>query len=359
MNFEENLKNFINRVDTIKGDIATEEATKTSVIMPFFQILGYDVFNPLEFIPEYTADVGIKKGEKVDYAVCINGDLTLIIEAKSINQNLEKHDSQLFRYFGTTTAKFAILTNGIVYRFFTDLEEQNKMDNTPFFEINLLEITENDISELKKFCKENFDLNLILDTASELKYLSLIKKVLKEEFTNPSDDFVRFILSQGIWDGVKTQSIVDKYKPTIKKSIAQYINELVNDKIQNALKEDSPTQEIIQAPLPNEPDSIPLEEVSNILTTEEELQSFYIIKSILRNKIELNRITYKDTASYFSILLDEKVSKWVCRIFIKEKIKYVIIPNNSINEKYTLSTLDCIYDLSDKLCQRLDELVNS
>ena len=137
MAFEENLKNLITRIKSMKNSISTEEATKTSIIMPFFQILGYDVFNPVEFIPEYTADVGIKKGEKVDYAICLNDKLTILIEAKSINQQLEKHDSQLFRYFGTTAAKFAILTNGLIYRFYTDLDEQNRMDSTPFFEIDL------------------------------------------------------------------------------------------------------------------------------------------------------------------------------------------------------------------------------
>lgn len=224
MGFEESLKGLIERIRDQKDSIATEEATKTSVIMPFFQVLGYDVFNAKEFIPEFTTDVGIKKGEKIDYAIFLNGELTLLIEAKSINEQLEKHDSQLFRYFGTSSAKFAILTNGLVYRFYSDLDEQNKMDNSPFFEINLLDISDSEIIELKKFCKENFDLSMILDTASELKYLGLIKKVLKDELSNPSDEFIRFILSQGVYDGMKTQNIVDKYKPTVKKSITQYIN---------------------------------------------------------------------------------------------------------------------------------------
>lgn len=181
MSFEENLKSFASRIDNLKGNIATEEATKTSLIMPFFQMLGYDVFNPMEFIPEFTADVGIKKGEKVDYAISLNGKITILIEAKCINEQLDKHDSQLFRYFGTTEAKFGILTNGIIYKFYSDLEEPNKMDTSPFFQIDLTDLADNEITELKKFSKENFDLNRILDTASELKYLGLIKKALKEE----------------------------------------------------------------------------------------------------------------------------------------------------------------------------------
>lgn len=95
--------------------------------MPFFSLLGYDVFDPHEFIPEFTADVGIKKGEKVDYAITKDGKPIILIEAKWCGDNLEKHGSQLFRYFGTTSAKFGILTNGIIYKFYTDLDESNKM----------------------------------------------------------------------------------------------------------------------------------------------------------------------------------------------------------------------------------------
>ncbi|UYO61862.1 type I restriction enzyme HsdR N-terminal domain-containing protein [Acetobacterium wieringae] len=357
MSFEEKLREFIERVKKTKDNIATEEATKTSIVMPFFQILGYDVFNPTEFIPEYTADVGIKKGEKVDYAILLNGELTLLIEAKSINEQLEKHDSQLFRYFGTTAAKFAILTNGLVYRFYSDLDEQNKMDSSPFFEINLLDISDSEIIELKKFCKDNFDLSMILDTASELKYLGLIKKVLKDEFANPSDDFIRFILSQGVYDGMKTQNTVEKYRPTVKKSISQYINELVNDKIQNALKSDESFEPKTVQQFEEVDESSQISSVSNIITTDEEIECFFIIKSILHNAVDLNRIGYKDTASYFSVIIDGKVTKWICRIFLKENTKYIIIPNCDSNEKIMIENLDDIYTYSDQLVARLNNLV--
>ena len=151
--FEEKLKAFVERINLIKDSILTEEATKTSLVMPFFGLLGYDIFNPLEFVPEFTADFGIKKGEKVDYVIALNGEPNILIEAKSVNEKLEKHDSQLFRYFGTLNAKFAILTNGIIYKFYTDLDMPNKMDDAPFLTIDLLNIRDSDIAELKKFEK--------------------------------------------------------------------------------------------------------------------------------------------------------------------------------------------------------------
>ena len=147
MDFNESLAQFIKRVESLKDSIQTEEATKTAIIMPFFSLLGYDVFNPNEFAPEYTADVGIKKGEKVDYAILQEGVPVVIIEAKVISRSLEKQDSQLFRYFSTTPAKIAILTNGLRYRFFTDLENQNRLDVVPFLDFNLLNMRDHQIED--------------------------------------------------------------------------------------------------------------------------------------------------------------------------------------------------------------------
>ena len=150
MEFNESIRQFSERVSILKNTVSTEESTKMSLIVPLFQILGYDVFNPIEFCPEYTADVGIKKGEKVDYAILEDGKPNILIECKSCSEQLDKHSSQLFRYFSTTPAKFGILTNGIIYRFYTDLEESNKMDLVPFLEINMENIKDSSINELKK-----------------------------------------------------------------------------------------------------------------------------------------------------------------------------------------------------------------
>ena len=168
MDFSDKVKQFSREVESKKDDLLTEEATKTALILPFFQLLEYDVFNPHEFIPEYTADVGTKKGEKVDYAVMREGKPIILIEAKAVADDLTKHDAQLFRYFTATEAKFAILTNGVSYKFYTDLEESNKMDEKPFLEINMLDLVETQIGELKKFTRENFDIDTIFNTASEL-----------------------------------------------------------------------------------------------------------------------------------------------------------------------------------------------
>ncbi len=347
--FEEKIKTFIGRIEDLKENIKTEEATKTSLIMPFFALLGYDVFNPTEFVPEFVADVGIKKGEKVDYAIILDNEPTILIEAKSVTEVLEKHDSQLFRYFGTSKAKFAILTNGIEYKFFTDLDEVNKMDSSPFLIINLLNLRDSDIAELKKFTKDAFDKNNILNSASELKYCGMIKAFLKQEFSSPSDDFVKLILSSEIYSGRLYQNIVDRFRPLVKKSFSQYINEIVNDKIKTALSNDDtaePNEQIADNAADDE------KQHSEIITTAEELQAFYIIKSILGDCVPLDRITHKDTVSYFSVLLDNRVTRWICRLYFKENVKYLIIPDGDVQEKISLESLSDLYSLSEKLKSR-------
>lgn len=348
MSFEEKLKNYVSRIESIKNNIQTEEATKTSLIMPFFQMLGYDVFNPNEFIPEFIADIGIKKGEKVDYAIVLNDEVVMLIEAKPISEKLEKHSSQLFRYFGTSKAKFAILTNGNNYKFYTDLEKTNVMDSVPFLDVNIDDLSDSEIQELKKFQKDNFDINEIFSTASNLKYLNQIKKVLKEEFANPSDELVKLILNQGIYEGVKTSAIIEKYKPIIKRSFNSYLNELVNSRLQNAINK----EETI-----DEPDNIPREE--KIITTSDEIQSYYIVKSILSEYCSPKKIYYKDTESYFGILYDNKVTKWICRVYLKESVKYIIIPNKDKKDiRYELTNIEDIYKLKDYLIERLSVFEN-
>lgn len=346
MEFEEKIKEFSERVKKLKNSISTEEATKTSLIMPFFSLLGYDVFNPNEFTPEFIADVGIKKGEKVDYAITLNNEVAILIEAKSVNENLQKHDSQLFRYFGTTSAKLAILTNGVKYKFYTDLDETNKMDSTPFLEVDLLDLKDSDINEIKKFSKENFDINVVINAASNLKYASSIEKILTEEFSNPSDEFIKLILNKGIYDGVKTQNVVDKYKPILKKSITHYINSLINQRLQNALNTSSVenTDDIAEES----------ENDSGIITTAEELECYYIVKSILSEFTEPTTLFYKDTISYFGILYENKVTKWICRIYLKENVSFVVIPDENKTEiRYEIQSPNDLYKLKDKLISRL------
>lgn len=348
MDFIDELKQFSNRVEKIKDQLKTEEATKTSLILPFFQMLGYDIFNPLEFVPEFVADAGIKKGEKVDYAIMIDNKPIILVEAKWCGDTLTNHDSQLFRYFVTTPAKFAILTNGIIYKIYTDLEEPNKMDETPFLEFSILDIKETVVPEIKKFHKSNFDLDAIFNTASELKYSSRIKQLLLQQLDAPTDNFVNYILSE-VYSGRKTQNVVDKFREISKKSLNQFISELMNERIKKAL-EKSPPEPPKEGENPA-PESI--EKVApKINTTIQELESFFILKTMLKDVIPPNRITYKDTESYFGILLDSNTWKWVCRLTLGESQSFIYIPDeNKKGIRYPLASIDDIYNYKDKIVE--------
>lgn len=347
MDFIDSLKQFAARVEKIKEQISTEESTKMSLIVPFFQLLGYDVFNPDEFTPEYTADVGIKKGEKVDYAIMTNGSPVILIECKWCGEPLDKHSSQLFRYFGTTTAKFGILTNGLIYKFYTDLDESNKMDLVPFLEFDILNIKQNIVIELKKFMKDNFDVDNIFSTASELKYSKAIKNVLSTQLKDPTDDFVKYFLSS-IYEGVKTQNVVDKFRPVVKKSLNDYISEMMNDKITSALKsEDNIAVNSLDV---MEEELIEEEPETKINTTNEEVESFYIVKSILIDVVAASDITYKDNERYFSVLYKGNIRKTICRINLDTKKKQILIPDESKEFiRYYLSNINDIYAYKDQL----------
>ncbi len=303
MDFIDKIKQFSKRVETLKDTIQTEEATKTSLILPFFTMLEYDVFNPFEFIPEFIADVGTKKGEKVDYAIMQDNKPIIIIETKSCNSELNnKHINQLFRYFTVTNARFGILTNGIIYRFYSDLKESNKMDLIPFLEIDLLHLNEKNINELKHFRKTDFNMKDILNSATELKYSAMIRKALSEQINNPSDQFVKSLIKD-IYSGVKTQAVIDKFRLIIKDSFNDYINDILSEKIKT----------VINAPSEI---SVTKENKREKTFTNMELEILNFIKDMLNNIY--SDIIFKKTDNYIALQLGNNSRKWVCRVFLRQ-----------------------------------------
>ena len=204
MEFKEMLLAHIQNLKKISEEDYIEEQTKMYFIAPFLNILGYNVFNPDDVIAEYVADIGAKKGEKVDYALKIDGNIEILIEAKAKNDTLENHDIQLKRYFNVTNAKIGILTNGIIYKFFTDLDEKNIMDNKPFLIIDLNDLTDDKIAELKKFTKTSYNTDSILDSAENLKYSNSMISFLNRQLESPDDNFIK-LMGREICDQKITQ----------------------------------------------------------------------------------------------------------------------------------------------------------
>lgn len=345
MDFKDTIKQLSDRVQKLKDNILTEEATKNAFIMPFINALGYDVFNPLEVVPEMNCDIAMKKGEKIDYAIMKDGEPILLIECKHWQQNLSLHDNQLMRYFNVSKAKFGLLTNGVVYKFYTDLIEVNKMDSKPFLEIDITNLKDNQIEELKKFHKSYFDIGNILNTASELKYMGELKNVLAKEFTTPQPDFVRYIAKQ-VYDGVINAKMLEQFTDLVKRSISTYINDLISDRLNVALK----TEEKKDMKEVEETHST-VEEESKIVTTEEEIESFLIVKSILRPVVDIQRVAYRDTQSYFGILLDDNNRKPICRLYLNsQNKKYLATFDKDKKEtKHEILSLDDIYKYQDDI----------
>ncbi|ASZ11414.1 type I restriction enzyme HsdR N-terminal domain-containing protein [Chitinophaga pendula] len=346
MDFKDTIKQLAERILKHKELVQTEEATKHSFVMPFIQALGYDVFNPMEVVPEFVADLGIKKGEKVDYAIVKEGQPVILIECKHWSSNLDPHNSQLFRYFHTTKAKFSILTNGFESWFYTDLDEPNKMDQKPFFIFDLQDIRDNQIEELKKFHKNYFDSDTIVSTASELKYLGLIKQLFNTEVNNPSPDFVRHFARQVYTNGSVTQKVLDQFTQFTKKAFQIYISDLITERLKSALQKEENDQP------PAEAVELIMEPESKIQTTQEELDSFQIIRSILRQVVPVDKIHYRDAQSYFAILYDDNNRKPLCRLYIGATKKQIgLFGADRTEVKKELSSLDDIFQHADHLLE--------
>lgn len=346
MDFKDEMKQLGDRVSKLKDQIQTEEATKNAFIMPFIRSLGYDVFNPLEVVPEFISDIGLKKGEKIDYAIFKDGNPTILVECKHWAQNLDLHDGQLLRYFHVSKAKFGLLTNGVIYRFYSDLVEPNKMDEKPFLEFHITEIKDNQIEELKKFHKSYFDIDSIVTTASELKYTNELKHLIQQELNNPSADFVKHFARQ-VYPSVITARVLEQFTNLTKRSIQQHITDLITDRLKTALKKED---ESANPPQPATPAIPPVEEKSKVETTEAEIEGFLIVKTILRQKIDPTRITYRDAQTYFAILLDDNNRKPICRLYLNGGKKYLAVVDDQKKEvKHEITKLDDIFNFTDLL----------
>lgn len=356
MNFEEKLKSLAAKAENTAKLLETEEATKNALVMPFIAALGYDVFDPTEVVPEFTADVGIKKGEKVDYVIKRGDDIVMLIEAKKVAAELDiSHSSQLFRYFTVTKARIAVLTNGIVYRFYSDLEEPNKMDEKPFLELNLLDLRESLINEVNKLSKASFDLDNMLMAASDLKYMREIRTTLERQFEAPDEEFVRFFFQQANPNGRFVQSAKDQFGQLVKRTLLGFISDKVSDRLRFALaREDANVRAVDTAETGAREQEVEVAPKvggdDGIVTTEEELEGFRIVKAIVCDLLPPTRIGYRDSKSYFAILVDDNNRKTLCRLHFNRAKKYVGIFDDQKSEtRHAIDSVDGIYGLREQL----------
>lgn len=331
--------------------LLTEEAAKTALVMPFIQALGYDVFNPSEVIPEFTADVGTKKGEKVDYAICRDGVVSILVECKPATSELDtKHASQLFRYFSCTDARVAVLTNGVVYQFYSDIDQPNKMDERPFYTFSMDGLRRNDPAVLERFTKAGFDVEKIVEEAANLKVQSLLREELKKEFAAPSEDFVRLMTAK-VHSGRMTAATKDKFQMHLVAAIAGLIRELVSERLTSALNVADP--EPVAAP-GAEPVA---DDGERVVTTEDEIAGWRIVQAICSRHVSPKRVVTRDSKSYCAILLDDNNRKSIVRLhFNSPTTRYIGTFKGKDEEKHLITDLTDIYKLASEIEARLKEL---
>ena len=333
-----------------------EEATKTALVMPFIAALGYNVFDPTEVAPELTSDVGSSKGARVDYAIMKDGEPVILIECKAAGADLEAeaHTWQLAKYFTwAKSARFGILTNGVSYRFYSDLDELNLMDARPFLEFSLLEADESVVGELEKFTRGNFDLDGILSTASDLMYTREIKKAFAEEYREPSDDFVRhFARRVRPSNRSITKQVLAEFRIHTRRAVQEYINDRISSRLKSALTDEA-TSEANAPDADGGPDAVETVEPdddSGIVTTEEEIQAYFIVKAILHEVIDVSRVTIRDRLSYCGILLDNNDRKPICRLHFNSSQKRVgLFDGEHKDDRAPIADLNEIYGLAGRL----------
>jgi len=339
MKFQEQLNDFAERIEDLAPSIMTKEATKVAMVLPFIQILGYDIFNPKEFIPDHKAYVDTNKMVKVDYGITTNnGEPTFLIVCKPCYELVECFNPDLFNYFMDADVKFVVLTNGAIYKIYTALDGAEAIDAAPLLEFNLFDLNEKVILEIAKFAKENLDVDKIIGDATEMISIDLIKNWLNAEMKEPSPEMIKLIVDSTC-PGSTNQKALNKFMPLVKKAFEQIMKE--------SMRSDLTVDDL--AELPN----LKVEETPVVKsTTMDEFEAFVIVKSIIRGVCSLDKVFYRTNESYFGILYEDNNRKCICRVYLNAGIKYITIPDAEKKHiRYEITTVDDIYNYGEEMVE--------
>ncbi|MYK91734.1 MAG: restriction endonuclease [Synechococcus sp. SB0669_bin_8] len=256
-----------------------EEATKMALVAPFLRALGYDIFDTTEVMPEFSADLPlIKRGERVDYAILENNQPRILVEVKAYKTNLDEAErGQLQRYFHATKARIGILTNGHVFQFFADLDEVNKMDEKPFAEINLLNLRQAPLSQLKHVTKHKFNLDELLGIAEKLKYIKGVKDEIRKELTAPSDWLVKEMAQRVHFARRIRAQILDSFRLIVAEAIQSYIADRINETLDKAIKTVEINEHDHQS---DEQDAAEAKDSNDIVTAQKETDVQFVFQHI-------------------------------------------------------------------------------
>lgn len=366
MDLQEELIALGRKSKTFGDKLQTEEATKNTLIMPFIKLLGYDPFDPTEVVPEYATALGDYKDSRVDYAILKDGRSIIIIECKAYGTPLDASKcSQLLHYFTGADAKVAILTDGNSYQFFSDLDTPNIMDQKPYMEFELENFNPALIPELKKLVKTNFDESQVLSSASTLKYTNEFKRVIDAQLQDPEDDFVRFFVSR-CYGGKITASVKERFAPILKDALNLYIRERINERLKSAIDapqsgdasaSTAPTTATQTTAGADGSESESGDAANVIVTSEEEKQAFYIVKSLLLGHCDPEKIILRDFKGLCNICY-ESASKVIVHLYFNKKpFKLGLRSTSSTDDravnKVAIEKVDDMYNFAQQLKERV------
>ena len=305
-----------------------EEDTKIALIQPFInKVLGYNTNDLKEVKTEFSVDT---KSLRIDYVIFKDGVPIILIECKSCTAVLDKKDlNQLRTYYPIikgAESKFGILTNGIQYKFYTDISDKNILDEDPFFEFDLFNMTDPDIIALENFIKLA-DIDNARIIADRLKKQKDIRTIIENLFGSPSEKFVRFIAKEAHVSFVSDR-VVKEYTKLTTDAINECISERIKEKLEPAWDTKSKNK-----------------------TTKEELEAYYIIKTLLGDMAEPDQIITKDSENSLDIIYEDGGSqKVVCRLYLNDSAKYIGLFDENGNEiKNSIDSIEDLNQYSDQI----------
>lgn len=301
---KEQIETYIKRVKDLAEHVrGNEQATKQSLIGPLFTLLGYDLTDPRECIPEYKADFGKERSVKpVDWAFLQNGRPIFFVEAKESGRKLQGFDEQLADYFAKAPeAKLGILTNGVQWRFFTDMVNLNVMDREPFIRWDVVNDEKPPLEFLTLLQKSQFNPQLVRAFAEQRRNQNLLLSELSR-LLEPSSEFVKLAVAN-IETRKMTENVVESWKPVLGSALQEWVRQRM---LSMALDPATYAPEGTREPAAS----------AKIETTQEELDGFATVKTLLGPE---RPVAYEDTASYFKIHLMERYTWVMCRLYFGRK----------------------------------------
>jgi hypothetical protein len=248
-----------------------------------------------------------------------------------------------------TDARVAVLTNGVVYDFYSDVDKPNKMDEKPFFSFNLENQKPHDLKTLESFRKNSFDVSKIIQEAGNLKIQNLLRKEIEKEFSSPSDEFIRLLASR-VHQGNVTQAVKERFSKLVANSLTMFVRDLVNERLASAINASNANGAVEEAT-----DDVPTPE--EIITTQEELSGFHIVQAISSRVVDPKRVVMRDQQSYCGVLLDDTNRKPIVRMHFNGLTKkYVGTFKGKDETKHLISEVTQIYQLEPLILDRLKEL---